>query len=123
MSKWTSRAIRRCFIDYFRFKHDHEWILSGPVQPKNDPTVLFTSAGMNQFRDIFTGDIPPDHAFANLKRACSYQKCIRTGGKHDDLKEVGYDFRHHTFFEMLGNWSFGDYFKVDNLIRIDHQMI
>lgn len=109
---WTSSAVRRCFVDYFTGKHGHKWIPSSSVLPDNDPQLLFTSAGMNQFKAIFTNQLSSDHDFNEIKRAVSYQKCIRTGGKHDDLDQVGLNYRHHTFFEMLGNWSFGDYFKV-----------
>ena len=99
--------IRRSFLDYF-VRHDHKLIPSGPVIPFDDPTILFTNAGMNQFKDIFTGQRKVDY-----KRATSSQKCIRAGGKHNDLDNVGFTARHHTFFEMLGNFSFGDYFKEE----------
>lgn len=111
---WTSSAVRRCFVGYFSQKHDHKWIPSSSVIPDNDPDLLFTNAGMNQFKSIFTDKLPSGHPFKHIERAVSYQKCIRTGGKHDDLDQVGHNLRHHTFFEMLGNWSFGDYFKVQS---------
>jgi len=97
--------IRSAFLNYFE-KHDHRVIASAPVVPDNDPTLLFTNAGMVQFKDVFTGLETRDYS-----RAVSSQKCIRAGGKHNDLDNVGYTARHHTFFEMLGNFSFGDYFK------------
>ncbi|MBP9752268.1 MAG: alanine--tRNA ligase [Proteobacteria bacterium] len=99
--------IRRTFLNYFK-NQGHEVINSSPVVPQNDPTSMFTNAGMVQFKDVFTGkEVRP------YKRATSSQKCIRAGGKHNDLDNVGYTARHHTFFEMLGNFSFGDYFKED----------
>jgi alanyl-tRNA synthetase len=99
--------IRQKFLDYFE-KHGHKVVHSSPVFPPNDPTILFTNAGMNQFKDVFLGNEKREYT-----RAVSSQKCIRAGGKHNDLDEVGKTARHHTFFEMLGNFSFGDYFKED----------
>ncbi|HIO05749.1 TPA: alanine--tRNA ligase [Candidatus Poribacteria bacterium] len=101
----TSDQIRASFLDYFH-QRDHVIVPSGSLIPIDDPTLLFTNAGMNQFKDVFLG-----LGERNYKRAADTQKCIRVSGKHNDLEEVGYDGHHHTFFEMLGNWSFGDYYK------------
>ena len=99
--------IRRGFLDYFR-KAGHEEVASSPLVPRNDPTLLFTNSGMVQFKSVFTGQETRDYT-----RAVTSQKCVRAGGKHNDLDNVGYTARHHTFFEMLGNFSFGDYFKAE----------
>jgi len=102
-----SKQARKTFLDFFRSKQ-HEIVSSAPMVIKNDPTLMFTNAGMNQFKDIFLGNSP-----SNYPRIADTQKCLRVSGKHNDLEEVGRDTYHHTMFEMLGNWSFGDYFKKE----------
>ena len=103
----STNDIRATFLDYFA-RNGHERVASSPLVPRNDPTLMFTNAGMVQFKDVFTGNETRPYS-----RATSSQKCVRAGGKHNDLDNVGYTVRHHTFFEMLGNFSFGDYFKEE----------
>lgn len=105
MNSMTSNELRQAFLAFFR-EHDHEVVASSPLVPGNDPTLLFTNAGMVQFKDVFLGTDKRGY-----QRATTSQRCVRAGGKHNDLENVGYTARHHTFFEMLGNFSFGDYFK------------
>src|SRR5712671_3717662 len=112
----TTNDIRAAFLGYFQ-RHGHEIVPSSPLVPRNDPTLLFTNAGMVQFKNVFTGAEKRDYA-----RAATSQKCVRAGGKHNDPENVGYTARHHTFFEMLGNFSFGDYFK-DRAIELAWNLI
>src|SRR3979490_2788057 len=105
----TSNEIRSSFLEYFR-KNGHRIVASSPLVPAEDPTLLFTNAGMNQFKDLFLGKETREYT-----RGAPSQKCMRVSGKHNDLDNVGPSLRHHTFFEMLGNFSFGDYFKKEAL--------
>ena len=107
MTKRSGNQIREDFLRFFETK-GHRRLHSSSLVPANDPTLLFTNAGMNQFKDVFLGVEKRQYT-----RAASSQKCVRAGGKHNDLENVGFTRRHHTFFEMLGNFSFGDYFKKD----------
>src|SRR5437667_4372717 len=104
---WSGNEIRSTFLKFFEQK-GHKVVRSSSLVPHGDPTLLFTNAGMNQFKDVFLGLEQHDY-----KRATSCQKCVRAGGKHNDLENVGFTKRHHTFFEMLGNFSFGDYYKEE----------
>ena len=101
----TARETRRSFLDFFA-RHEHRVVESTSLVPGDDPTLLFTNAGMVQFKDVFLG-----LEERSYRRATTRQRCVRAGGKHNDLDNVGYTARHHTFFEMLGNFSFGEYFK------------
>ncbi len=101
----SAAEVRRAFLEFFR-ERGHTIVPSSSLVPGNDPTLLFTNSGMVQFKDVFLGKEQRDY-----RRAATSQRCVRAGGKHNDLENVGYTARHHTFFEMLGNFSFGDYFK------------
>ena len=109
--------IREKFIKFFKDK-DHSVVPSSTIVAKNDPSLMFTNAGMNQFKSIFLGDKSNN----TLKRVVNSQKCLRVSGKHNDLEEVGVDHYHHTMFEMLGNWSFGDYFK-EEIIKWSYELL
>ena len=110
MAQKSLNQIRETFLKYFE-KNDHKIVESSNLVPNNDPTLMFANSGMVQFKNVFTGLEKRDY-----QRATTSQKCVRAGGKHNDLENVGYTPRHHTFFEMLGNFSFGDYFKEEAIV-------
>ncbi|KAH3752173.1 alanine--tRNA ligase, cytoplasmic-like isoform X2 [Dreissena polymorpha] len=118
-----SKAVRSMFIDYFCNSHGHKFVKSSSVIPDANDGTYFSNAGMNQFKPIFLGTAPITSELAGYQRVANSQKCVRVGGKHNDLDDVGYDLTHHTFFEMLGSWSFGDYFKDEACAMALHLLL